>query len=186
MSQAINEASNIISGDYGHLRITYRRLMYTWTVTVYSGPTRIDELCGTWDNPQAAWAEARRIARAAYEGMRTADIIAAKPSELILGAVKDLLDTVPAGKHRQVRPTLAGAHLAPLADVQKRALRLAGENLNRTVYAGQVTRPTLRALARKGYGTLNYQTGMGRRRVIDSLTLNKRGLDHLAAATVAA
>lgn len=186
MSQAINEARDIISGDYGSLRITYRRLMFTWTVTVYCGPTRIDELCGTWDNPQAAWAEARRIARAAYEGVRTADIIAAKPSELALAEVKALLDTVPTGDHRQVRPTVAGAHLAPLADAQLRALRAASLDQHRRVYAGDFQRATLRALARKGYGTLNYQVGRGRRKVIDSLTLNGRGERAAAKCAVAA
>jgi hypothetical protein len=51
---------------------------------------------------------------------------------------------------------------------------------DRTVYPGQVTRPALRALARKGYGRINYQPCLGRRRVVESLTLNDRGLTAIA------
>ena len=173
---ATNEAANIISGTYGQLTITYRRLMFTWTVTVYQGTLRIDELCGTYDNAHAAWSEARRIAAAAHQGTTVDDIIATKPATLALAEVKQLLDTLPAGDVPQVRPTLAGAHLSPLADAQIRGIRIAASRPNRTVFTGDVTRPTLRALARKGYGTLNYEPGRGQRKVIDSLTLNKRGL----------
>ena len=185
MQQVINTTEQQISGTYGHLTITYRCLTYTWTVTVYAGPTRIDELCGAWDNAQAAYREAQRIALAAHNGTRIDDIIAAKPSELALAAVRELLDTVPTGETRQVRPTMAGAHLTPLAEAQVRAIRTAADRGNQTVYVSDATRPTLRALARKGYGSLNYQPGLGRRRVIESLTLNQRGLDY-AQETVAA
>lgn len=186
MSNAINEAADIVSGTYGKLTITYRRLIHTWTVTVYNGSLRIDELCGTYDNSHAAWAECRRIASAAFAYVPVADIIAAKPAELALAAVRDLLDTVPAGEERQVRATLAGAHLAPLADAQKRALQVAGVSVNRTVHVGQATRPTLRSLARKGYGTLNFQPGLGRRKVVESLTLNRCGEDWLQSGRAAA
>ena len=129
---AINEAADIVTGTYGKLTITYRRQMYTWTVTVYNGELRIDELCGTYDNAHAAWTECQRIALAAHQGVPVAGIIAAKPAELALAAVRELLDTVPTGEERQVRPTLAGAHLAPLAEAQERALRVAGVSANRT------------------------------------------------------
>jgi hypothetical protein len=178
MHQVINATEQQISGTYGSLTITYRRLTYTWTVTVYAGPTRIDELCGAWDNAQAAYREAQRIALAAHNGTKVEQIAAEKPSELALAAVRELLDTVPAGEHRQVRPTMAHAHLAPLEPAQRRAIRTAAGNPRKTVCAGEVTRPTLRALARKGYGTLNYLPGLGCRRVIESLTLNQRGLDY--------
>jgi hypothetical protein len=102
--------------------------------------------------------------------------VAAKQSNLVLAAVADILDTVPAGGPVQVRPTMAHAHLAPLADAQLRATSVADESANHTVYVGQAGRATLRAIARKGYGTLGYQPGLGRRKVIESLTLNERGL----------
>jgi hypothetical protein len=180
MTTIINEADNILTGTYGRLTITYRRLIHTWTVTVYNGTLRIDELCGTYDNAHAAWSEARRIAAAAHHGTPLADIIATKPAELALAAVRDLLDTVPTAEPRQVRATLAGAHLTPLAEAQRHALRIAAARNDWTVYAGQVTRPTLRALARKGFGRINYQPGLGRRRVVESLTLNTRGLSAAA------
>jgi hypothetical protein len=175
---ATNATDRAITGTYGQLTITYRHLTTTWTVAVYRGTLRIDELCGTYDNAHAAYREAQRIALAAHHGTPVADIIATKPAELALAAVKQLLETVPVGEYRQVRPTVAGAHLAPLADAQLRAIRVAADGGTRTVYVGQATRPTLQALARKGYGTLNYQPGLGRRRVIESLTLNQRGLDY--------
>jgi hypothetical protein len=154
---------------------------------VYAGPTRINELCGAWDNATTAYREAQRIALAAHNGTKVHDIIAAKPSELALAAVRELLnETVPAGEHRQVRPTLAHAHLAPLTAPQRKALRDGARNTRNVVYVGQATRATLSALSRKGCGTLNYLPGMGLRRVIDSLTLNQRGLDYAAANDIAA
>ena len=182
-------ASNQLTGTYGHLTITYRKItgpQTLWNVTVYAGPTRINELCGSYSEAAPAYREAQRIARAAHNGIKTDQIIADKPSELVLAAVKQLFDTVPSGENRQVRPTLAKAHLAPLADAQRRAIQKAADRPDQTVYVGQATRPTLRALARKGYGTLNYQPGLGLRRVIESLTLNGRGLDVAASGTVAA
>jgi hypothetical protein len=176
MQHVTNQTEQAIAGTYGHLTVEYRRLRWTWTVTVYQRTLRIDELCQTFDNAHAAYREAQRIARAAHEGQTVAEIAATKPGEMVLAAVKSILDTVPTGEHRQVRPTMAGAHLADLEPAQLKAIQLAAGNTRRTVYVGQVTRPTLRALARKGYGTLNHQPGMGRRQVIDSLTLNARGI----------
>lgn len=176
MQHAINDTEQAITGTYGMLTVTYRRLTFTWTVTVYAGPTRIDELCGTWDSAAPAYREAQRIARAAHVGARTHDIIAAKPSELVLAEVRRLLDTVPDGTPTQVRPTMAGAHNAPLQPAQVRAIQTAGLHHNNTVFVGEATRPTLRSLARKGYGTLAFRPGMGRRQIIESLTLNERGI----------
>jgi hypothetical protein len=136
--------------------------------------------CGT---AYAAWTECRRIALAAHQDVPTADIIATKPAELALAAVKSLLDSAPAGEERQVRATMAGAHPGPLADAQMRALQVAADRNDRTVYVGQAGRPTLRALARRNYGTLNYQPGLGRRKVIESLTLNDRGIRQVEKAS---
>jgi len=49
----VNEAADILTGTYGKLTITYRRLTQTWTVTVYNGTLRIDELCQAFDNKGA-------------------------------------------------------------------------------------------------------------------------------------
>lgn len=84
---------------------------------------------------------------------------------------RTLADAVPAGTHRQVRPTMAGAHLAPLTPAGQRAINA---HRNGLVHPGNgITRPTLRSLARKGYGTLTYR---GRTAEITGLILNKRGM----------
>ncbi|PRY24018.1 hypothetical protein [Pseudosporangium ferrugineum] len=199
MPNATNLAPRSISGTYGHLTITYTRFDTHWAVMVFSGPTRIEELCGTYTEAAPAYRECQRIARAAHQGVPVHEIIATKPAELVLAALAEvvgtanqlaprLADAVPApAEVRQVRPTLARAHLAPLEPAQVRALRLADVHADRTVRASrQATRATLNALARKGYGTLNFQPGLGRRRVVESLTLNARGEAYVAAERVAA
>jgi hypothetical protein len=186
MSHATNGTQQSVAGTYGKLIVTYTRTKFTWTVTVYQGTLRINELCSAWDEASPAFREAQRIATAAFAGETVEQIVAAKPSNLVLAAVASILDTVPGGEHRQVRPTMAHAHLAPLADPQLRAIRIAGDSANRTVYAGQATRATLQALARKGYGTLNFENGLGRRKVIESLTLNDRGLTQAEVSLAAA
>lgn len=198
MPNATNTTPQSITGTYGNLTITYTRFDTHWAVMVFAGPTRIEELCGTYATAAPAYREAQRIARAAHQGIPVHDIIAAKPAELVLAALAEVVGTaaqlaprlanaVPApAEVRQVRPTLARAHLAPLEPAQVRALRLADAHSDRTVRASrQATRATLNALARKGYGTLNYQPGLGRRRVIESMTLNARGETYVAAEKVA-
>ena len=54
---------------------------------------------------------------------------------------------------------------------------------NHAYQSTSAARPTLRALARKGFGTLNYQSGLGRRKVVESLTLNDRGTAWIASWT---
>lgn len=84
---------------------------------------------------------------------------------------KALTDTVPTTTPRQVRPTMAGAHLAPPS-----APMLAAINTHRDgiVYPGPGVRPaTLNALDRKGYGLVRYE---GARKRIVALVLNGRGL----------
>lgn len=186
MQNVSNATQRSIAGTYGKLTITYTKTMFTWSVTVYQGTLRIEELCGAWDNASAAYREAQRIATAAFAGETVEQIVAAKPANLVLAAVAGILDTVPTGETRQVRPTMAHAHLAPLADAQDRAILIAGARANHTVYVGQATRPTLRAIARKGFGVLNFQPGLGRRKVIESLTLNERGVARAEAGRLAA
>lgn len=84
---------------------------------------------------------------------------------------RTLANTVPAGTHRQVRPTMAGAHLADLTPAGQRAIN---SHRNGLVSPGNgISRPTLRSLARKGYGTLTFR---GRTATITGLILNKRGM----------
>lgn len=214
MNTAANEAADIITGTYGHgaraLTITYRRLLHTWTVTVYMGTLRIDELCDTYDHAHAAWHEARRIAKAAHNGHDIARILNEKPAHLALAEAKQLIDGITATlaekraeldtataeakaaaaqtqasiaqtggwyalrrdaiARNQPRPTMAGAHLAPPTPVQIAAAR---QHRDGVIYPdANITRPTLKALARKGYGTVRYA---GTRKQIVALDLNSRG-----------
>jgi hypothetical protein len=76
---------------------------------------------------------------------------------------------------RQVRGTIAGAHLADITDPQQNTIDVAAA-LDGTVRRSKAhPLPVLRALARKGFGTLNYEAGRARRKVVESLTLNSRG-----------
>lgn len=126
-----------------------------YTVTVEQGTLRVEDNCGSYPTED----EARAIARG-YAQMYLAE--AAQPTTLA--------DLAATGSHRQVRPTMAGAHLTPLSDPQQRAINA---HQGGTVHVGDgITAATLRALARKGYGQLAYA---GRRRQVVSLTLTKRG-----------
>jgi hypothetical protein len=85
-----------------------------------------------------------------------------------------MADTVPTGHHRQVRPTMAGAQHAPLTDAQRYALATAAQ-FDGVMLRGKY-KPVhlLRALARKGFVTLNYRPGSRRPDPI-SATLTARG-----------
>ncbi|MEV5819369.1 hypothetical protein AB0L22_09350 [Micromonospora haikouensis] len=140
-------------------RITLQRVRHdAYRVDVYQGTLRIDDNCGSYPTE----AEARAIARG-YAQMYKAEAGQATH--------RTLADTVPAGTHRQVRPTMAGAHLTPLTGPQQRALNTHNAG---TVHVGDgITAATLRALDRKGYGVLVFE---GRRQRVVSLTLTKRGM----------
>lgn len=129
----VNEAADIITGTYGKLTITYRRTMYTWTVTVYNGTLRIEELCSTYTNAHAAWTEARRIALAAHEGKAVAQIEAEKPSELALAEVERLIDSINVTIDEAQAPALAEA--AQLAADVEQIMAGADPNWRRTIRA---------------------------------------------------
>lgn len=184
--EATAYAEQRIIGTYGRLTIEYRRTTFTWTVTVYQGTLRIDELCQVFSAGLPAYREAQRIATAAYAGESVEQIVAAKPSELVLAAVKSIVDAVPEGERRQVPATMPGAHLADITEAQARAIRHASRNDGRVYACRDFPRPVLRSLARKGHGVLNYQPGLGRRKVIESLTLSGRGWDEANRQPVSA
>jgi hypothetical protein len=84
-------------------------------------------------------------------------------------AVADIMAT----PYRRVRNTRTQVFRQPLNAVQTAAVR---SHRNGVVHLGDgITRPTLVALADKGVGDLNYQPGLGRRKVVESLTLNGAG-----------
>jgi hypothetical protein len=117
-----------------------------YTVTTYQGTLRINDNCGAYDTE----AEARDVARG-YALMYKAEALNAAT----------LADTVPAGRFRQVRPTLAGAQLANVSNAQHRALATAAVlgRVERGGAEGQESVKTLRALNRKGFLRLVMKPG---------------------------
>ncbi|MFI5895696.1 hypothetical protein ACIA5D_36935 [Actinoplanes sp. NPDC051513] len=175
MNTTVNKASDIVTGTYGRLTITYRRLFHTWTVTVYSGTLRIDELCQAFDNKVSAWREAQRVATAAFAGTPVADIIAAKPGELVLAEVREIVDAAPASldvyrQARQTFPTRTNVHCQPLTPAELDLVR----NHNGGAVSTKVGQSwlVLRGIVRRGYGTPVYGCGTK----IVAVELNQRGL----------
>lgn len=82
---------------------------------------------------------------------------------------------------RQVRMTMGGAQNADLAQPQRDALAVARLNGGTVLRSKDNPLPVLRALARKGFGDLNYAANAGRRRIVESLTLNGRGWSEAVA-----
>lgn len=86
-----------------------------------------------------------------------------------------MADTVPSQPRRQVRPTMAGAHLAELTEPQQDAIAVAQRNAGTVLRSADHPLPVLRALARKGFARLNFAANAGRRRIVESATLTARG-----------
>ncbi|MEU7978318.1 hypothetical protein AB0B63_07270 [Micromonospora sp. NPDC049081] len=168
-----------VTKKYGHLTVTASRTVEGgYAINVYAGAERIDALCSTTadrDLYRARYAAIRDHARQGH----TAEQVAAHINAPAVAAVaeaeqvitRSLADIATTGQFRQVRPTMAGAHLTPLTGPQQKAI-----NAHRAgvVYVGDgITAATLRALARKGYGTLTFE---GRRKRVVSLALTKQGM----------
>ncbi|MGS2615148.1 hypothetical protein ACVCAH_11575 [Micromonospora sp. LZ34] len=167
MSITLLNPGDVIDHQVGRVRITVQYVRDgAYTVTVYQGTLRVDDNCGSYTTE----AEARLVARGYAQMYRAEQQPAANPLQALAAQ----------GRHRQVRPTMAGAHLAAPSDPALRVLRAAAANggtINRSKAATVVQ---LQALARKGLVTLNYATGTGARRVITSATLTDRGAKAVA------
>lgn len=98
-------------------------------------------------------------------------------------APRTLADVLPEGTRRQVPPTMAGAHLAPVSQPLARICATAAAGGGTIARSRDANARQLSALARRGLATLNYQSGRGRRQVIASATLTKLG--YAAAKAVA-
>jgi hypothetical protein len=143
---------------------------------------RYDALAYSTPDRDAFRARYRQIAEAALAG-KPADQIAAD----INGAATDAIQAAERivtkafaaladqGQHREVRPTMAGAHLAPTSEPLAFILAVASGNGGTIRRSKQATVAQLKALARKGLVTLNYESGRGARRVVESATLTARG-----------
>lgn len=153
---AVEETVTYTTPDHRY-RITLQRVREdAYRVDVYQGTLRVEDNCGSYPTE----VEARAVARG-YAQMYLAET--AQPAAFA--------DLAAHGSHRQVRPTMAGAHLAPLSAAQTRIISTHRDGI---VYAGDGVRWTvLQSIVRKGYATVNaYQPG-GKK--ISSIRLNKRG-----------
>ena len=127
-----------------------------YSVTTYTGPTRIEQHCASKPTEAEARAFARQVAEH-YSQPRTATPapIAQAPAVSPLAALAAL------GTRRQIRPTHAGAQLADTTIAGWIALAIADRNgrVERGGKAGQAQVKTLTALARKGFLTLTAKPG---------------------------
>ena len=139
---------------------------YNVTVEHASTGVIVDQLTsGPWPTEEAATEAARRAYRAFAGGRSVVEVLD------LIDRPNSLAELAAVGTRRQVRPTMAGAHLAKLTPAGQRALNA---HRNGVVYPGEgISRATLHALARQGYGELTFE---GRRRRIASIVLNKRGM----------
>lgn len=171
--------------SYGALSLTASRTVdggYAINTMTASGGTRFDALGYTTRDRDAFKARYRLIAEGALAGKtaeQIADEIHAGGQQAVQDAEQILTDALgslaAAGTHRQVRPTMAGAQLADVSDPQAGILHLAHQMGGTVRRSREATVAQLRALARKGLVTLNYEAGRGLRKVIESATLTVRG-----------
>lgn len=128
-----------------------------------------------WLDALNADIDAIRATSRGFRDDRTSDRCATHPDHPATTcpacATTGLAATVPTTGTRPVRPTMAGAHRAPLSGPQIRALNSHRHGV--VVPGDDIQRSTLNALARKGYGQPRYD---GNRKKIVALDLNTRGL----------
>jgi hypothetical protein len=175
--QGTNQAGTVIAErTYGTLTLSLTTAIGGFTVAARSGMIRHDELTKGFENKDAAREFWGRVAYLAQAQMSAAQIIekltadssyewnAPAPVEPA-ARIADIYGV----RRTQVRPTMAGAHLTPLSAPQQAALQTA-VNGQVSLQPG-ISRPTLRALVRKGYGEAIWQAGLGRRQVIEAVRL---------------
>ena len=147
----------------GRVTVTIQRIRHdVYTVTTVQGGLRVDANSGSYDNEQTA----RLVARG-YAELYRAENPADEPNPLTVLAGL--------GRHRQVRPTMAGAHLAKPSEAAMRILRAALANGGTVDRSKSATIVQLKALARKGLVSLNYAPGIAARKLIVSATLTDAG-----------
>ncbi|MEU8334741.1 hypothetical protein [Micromonospora tulbaghiae] len=148
--------------------VTIQRIRHdVYTVTTVQGGLRVDANSGSYSDEQTA----RLVARG-YAEMYRAENLAdeANPLAVLAGL----------GRHRQVRPTMAGAHLAKPSEAAMRILRQAAEQGGTVDRSKTATIVQLKALARKGLVSLNYAPGTAARKLIVSATLTDAGRKQVA------
>ena len=84
------------------------------------------------------------------------------PAQSATAQPQTMADTVPTGTRRQVPPTMAGAHVAPLSEPLTRIIKVAHSNGGTVLRSKTANASQLRALARRGMAILNYRPGSSR------------------------
>lgn len=136
--------------------------------------TTVDELTRSFESE----ALARKIARVTTLALRRdgATVETAQAAVARYLAAAPVLDSTPVGlealaclgEQRQVRPTMAGAHLAPITAPQRHALATAAKAGGSVRRGRSFPAPVLRALARKGLATLAYRPGSSRPDIVSA------------------
>jgi hypothetical protein len=156
----VGEVITVYAGTNATIQIQQIRETVYRVEVLGSGPVArpVDDLTASWEIAEDAFAHADGLADL-YRAERPAT----------------LAEVLPTGTHRQVRPTMAGAQLAPVNEPQADILAVALASGGTVRRSKNATIAQLRALARKGLVTLNYESGRGLRRVVESATLTGRG-----------
>lgn len=145
--------------------------------TVYTGTYRHEALNAAHADEHTARAEARRISEMARAGM-TGDQIAALPVGL------DGLAHL-AGDRRHIRASRSRNQHRPLSEPLRRIVEVAASVGGTVRRSARANDRQLRALWSRGLGELNYRPGLGRHKVVESLTLNSRGWREAGTAVTA-
>jgi hypothetical protein len=161
----VGDTVTVYAGTNATIQIQQIRANVYRVEVLGSGPVArpVDDLTASWETAEDAFAHADGLA----ELYRAELYRAERPATIA--------EVLPTGTHRQVRPTMAGAQLADVTEPQARILAVAYAMGGTVRRSKDATDPQLRALARKGLVTLNYEAGRGLRKVVESATLTGRG-----------
>lgn len=175
MQEVTSTAGTVIAErTYGTMTLSLSTATGGFTVTARSGMNRHDELTKGFKSKDTArdyWARVAYLAQAQMSAAQIVEKLAAdQPATTAPAAPQPArIADIYGVRKAQVRPTMAGAHLKPLTGPQQAALATAVNGV--VAHQPGVSKPTLTALVRKGYGVAVYRAGLGRRRVIEAVQL---------------
>ena len=169
---ALDKPGDSLSYTAGRVTITLQFVREgAYTVTTYQGTYRVEDNCGSYPTEHIARSVARLYA----------EIAKAEAEQTPAASLAVLAEQ---GTPAQVRPTMAGAHLADVTDPQHRALATAA-TLGRVQRGrGGESVATLKALARKGLVQLVMRPG--KRYDVDHAVLTEVGERELSRLDAAA
>lgn len=161
MTRELTTPGDVIRFDIGTITISLQWVRAgAYTVTVYNGEQRLDDLCGSYDTEDAARLVARGYARMyLQEALTTADAATRQHR---------LADLAPAKTERRQPMRKRGvsrAHLADTTDPQQQAVQIGVANggfIPRTRKAGGMELAVLRALVTRGDADPVYDRSVSR------------------------